>query len=70
MSDILDTLRKALAKSGKSRYQIAKETGLEQATLCRFVKGQTAMNVANAQLLAGAMGLEIVIRPKERGKGR
>lgn len=59
-----------MKKSGKSRYQIAKETGLEQATLCRFANGQTAMNIANAQLLAGAVGLEIVIRPKGRGKGR
>ena len=70
MSKILETLRKAVEKGPKTRYQLAKETGLEQAALCRFVHGQTGLTVESVELLAAALGLEIVIRPKDAGKGR
>lgn len=41
MMTIEETLRKAILESGKSRFQIAKETGVSQTQLCRFMQGRT-----------------------------
>ncbi len=37
---IAETVRKEIAKSKKTRYQIAKETGVSEAQLCRFMQGR------------------------------
>ena len=38
---IIETIRKEIAKSKKTRYQIMKETGVSEAQLCRLMKGRT-----------------------------
>ena len=37
---LTNQLRKAIDAGGKSRYQIAKETGIDEATLSRFMHGK------------------------------
>jgi len=63
---IVKSITQAIGKSGKTRYQIHKETGIDQATLCRLVNGgRCSMNVADK--LCDYLGLEL--RPR-RMKGR
>ena len=38
-----DEIRAAVETCGKTRYRIAKETGIDAAVLCRFVQGQVGL---------------------------
>jgi hypothetical protein len=63
---IMETLRQAIEKSGKSRYRIHKDTGIDQAVLCKIMAGGTC-SMETADLLCKYLGLEL--RPR-RTKGR
>ena len=64
MSQIFDTIRKAIEASDKTRYRLSKETGIDQAQLSRLMSGKEGVSVENLERLAEALGLEIIIRPK------
>ena len=70
MSAIYDAIRKAIAKSGKTRYRLWQETGISQAQLCEFLHGRRGMSIEKLETLAEALGLAIVVRPAKRKKGR
>jgi hypothetical protein len=55
---ILENIAKAIEKSGKSRYQISKDTGIDQAVLCRIVNGGSC-NIETADILCKYFGLEL-----------
>jgi hypothetical protein len=61
-----DQLRRAVRESGVSRYQISKETGINQSVLCRFVAETAGMSLDAVDKLMDALGLEI--RPRRRGR--
>jgi hypothetical protein len=61
-----DQLRRAVREAEASRYQISKETGIDQGTLCRFVAGTAGMSLRSIDELMDALGLEI--RPRKRGR--
>jgi hypothetical protein len=61
-----DQLRRAVRESEATRYQISQETGIDQATLCRFVAGTAGMSLDSIDKLMGALNLEI--RPRKRGR--
>jgi transcriptional regulator with XRE-family HTH domain len=65
---VLDEIRKAMKASGKTRYRLWKETGIDQSHLSRLMHGEAGLSVENLEGLARALGLEIIIRPAE-GKG-
>ncbi len=66
MSAIYDAIRKAIAKSRKSRYRLWQETGISQAQLCEFLHGRRGMTMESLETLAEALGLEIMVRPVKR----
>jgi len=70
MSKILDAIRKAIEAGDKTRYQLSKETGLDQAQLSRLMSGAGAMSYENLERLADALGLEIIIRPMKVKAGK
>lgn len=70
MSAIHDAIRKAMANSDKTRYRLWQETGISQAQLCEFVHGRRGMSIQNLEVLTEALGLEIIVRPAKRKKGR
>jgi hypothetical protein len=39
--DIAETIRNEIRRSPKTRYQIAAETGVAEAQLCRLMQGKT-----------------------------
>ena len=63
---ILKSITNAIAKSGKSRYQIHRDTGIDQTVLFRIVHGQ-GCSIETADKLCEYLGLEL--RPR-RVKGR
>ncbi len=64
-----DDIRDALAAcKDRSRYSLAREMGVAESTLCRFLHGERGLSVENLHRLADLLGLEIVVRPKEDGK--
>lgn len=67
MAKLLDTIRRAIETSGKTRYRIAQEAGIAQSQLSRLMSGECGLNVETIERLAAYLGLEIVVRPK-RGR--
>jgi hypothetical protein len=61
---IADQLRRAIERSGKTRYRISQESGISQAVLSRFVNRQRELSLANVDALCKALGLRTVIKPK------
>ena len=57
-----DVLKAAIEESGLTRYRIAKDTGITEATLCRFVGGETSLRLDKADVLAEYLGLELAKR--------
>jgi len=64
---VTDQLRQAIENGPKSRYQLAKETGIDPATLCRFVHQQGSLSADGIDLLAEALGLEVISRRPRKG---
>src|SRR5262245_8564777 len=55
--DLIEQLRQALAASGLSMNQLGKETGVNQAQLSRFVRGERTLTLPTAAKLCTFLGL-------------
>lgn len=64
--DVADALRTAILASGQSANEIAKETGVAQPLISRFLRGKD-MGIMRAAKIAAYLGLELK-NPKKRGK--
>ena len=62
---IIENIAKAIEDSGKSRYQISKDTGIDNAVLFRIVSGGSC-SVETADILCKYLGLELKPRKKRR----
>ena len=63
---IIETLKKYIRKSGKTRYRIAQESGVSESQLCKIFQG-LGLRCDTADKLMEYFDLEI--RPKKkRGK--
>lgn len=56
---IIDQLKQAIRESGLTNYRIAKDAGVAQITLDRFVSGERDLRGATLAKLAKALGLEL-----------
>lgn len=64
-------LRRLIDASGKSRYQIAAETGIDEATLSRFMHGKGGLSMDGLDRIADCLGLNLTTEGKpQRRKGR
>jgi transcriptional regulator with XRE-family HTH domain len=57
---ISDAVRKAVERSGLSRYEICKRAGIDQAAMSRFMAGKTGLTTTSLDALADVLGLRIV----------
>ncbi|MGE0536258.1 MAG: helix-turn-helix domain-containing protein [Pirellulales bacterium] len=57
--DLIEQLRKAIAKGGQSQYAIAKATGISQPMLNRFVNGERSISLETASRLCDHLKLEL-----------
>jgi transcriptional regulator with XRE-family HTH domain len=69
---LTEQLRRAIDESGRTRYRLAKETGISQESLHRFYHGERGLSTRAIDLLAEALDLEL--KPKRptrrKTKGR
>ena len=70
MTLILDAIRKAIDKSGRSRYAIAKAVGIDQGHLSKVMKGQAGLSLENLEKLLEYLDLEVSVRKKGRSRGK
>ena len=65
-----DQVRRAMDESGLTRYAISKVTGIDGAALCRFASGERGVSMANLDILADLLRLNIVATGKPGRKPR
>jgi hypothetical protein len=65
MKTLAEKLRHEIETCGKSRYSISKSTGIEEASLCRFMHGGS-LKIETVDKLLDYFGYEI--RKKRRRK--
>lgn len=66
-SMIIEKIRKQIERSKNSRYRISQETGIDEAALCRIMRGGSC-KVETADKLLKYFGLTIASKGKKRGK--
>jgi len=64
---LTDQVRQAIDDSGITRYRIAKDTGIDEATLSKFYLGQRGLSMDALNKLGEYLRLTIVT---DRSKGR
>jgi transcriptional regulator with XRE-family HTH domain len=65
-----DQIRAAVDASGKSRYRIAKELGIAESTISRFMSGQGGLSMDNLDALVGLLGLDLAARRQATTKAK
>ena len=64
-----DQLREAIEKSEVTRYRIAADTEIDQASLSRFMSGTTGLTTDNFDKLCEYLGLRLVAdKPARRSQ--
>ncbi len=56
---LTEQVRQAIETCGKTRYQISQDTGIDAATLCRFVGGKGGLSNPILDTLGEYLELEI-----------
>lgn len=65
MHMIIETIRKCIKTSSKTRYRICQESGVSEAQLCRLMQGKT-VTVETADVLLQYFGLTIADKKRKR----
>jgi transcriptional regulator with XRE-family HTH domain len=63
-----DQVRQAIRECGFTRYRIAKDTGVSESALSRFMAGKGNLNLDTLDRLAGVLGLTLRARNAKKGK--
>jgi len=65
-----DQLRRLIDECGLTRYAIAKETGIDQGALSRFMTGKAGLSMPNLNTLAELLGWQVtpVRKPKNKSE--
>ena len=64
----MDQFRQAVLDSDMTRYEISKQTGVDNASLSRFVHGERGLSEEALNSLGELLNLEIVVRKKRKGR--
>jgi transcriptional regulator with XRE-family HTH domain len=67
---LTDQLRQAIDDSGMTRYRIAQETGVSEATLSKFYLGQRGLSMEALNALGDCLQLTIHLGRKAEQKGK
>ena len=60
-----DEIRSAVLNCGKTRYRLAKESGVHESVLSRFVRGKCNLSLNALDKLAPHVGLHVAVRTEE-----
>ena len=56
-----EQLKEAILNCGQTRYRIAQETGVTEATLSKFVHGHHGLSLETVDVLGKYLGLRLVV---------
>jgi hypothetical protein len=62
---ISDQLRQAILSAPVSRYRIAKETGISESALSRFVHGERLLDLSSVDRIGRYLCLRLIAAPQE-----
>jgi transcriptional regulator with XRE-family HTH domain len=65
---VSEQLRDAIVTAGITRYRIAKDTGVNQAALSRFIRGITSLDLITADKLCAYLRLELSEKSGRNGR--
>ena len=65
-----EQVRRAVRDCGLSRYAISKATGIDQATLSRFMSGERGLPMKTLDVLGAFLKLDVVMRERPKRKAR
>ena len=65
-----DQIRQAVRKSRLSQYAISKATGIDKATMSRFMSGERGLPMKTLDRLADFLHMNIVTGKRHQSKGR
>ena len=65
---LVDQIRQAVLDADLTRYQISQLTGIDNASLSRFVHGERGLSEVALNSLGELLGLEIQVRKKKKGR--
>lgn len=61
-----EQIRRLIETSGDTRYRIGVETGIDHATMSRFMNGKAGLSLPNLDALADYLEWEVVAQPKSQ----
>ncbi len=68
---LTDQLRRAVADSGRTLGELARDTGIDKSALSRFVNGERGLSMEGINAIGDYLGLRIVAeKPRAKKKGR
>ncbi|MCC6321727.1 MAG: helix-turn-helix transcriptional regulator [Phycisphaerales bacterium] len=70
MATVTDQLRRAVERSGQTRYAISKATGVPASVLSRFVASGRGLRSENIDRLCAYLGLVLTAKAGKTRKGR
>jgi transcriptional regulator with XRE-family HTH domain len=70
MTSMSDQVRRAIENCGLTRYAIAKQTGITEGGLSRFMAGERDMTLRTLDKIAPLIGVRLVVDRPRRRKGR
>ena len=65
---LIDQIRQAVLNADLTRYQISQQTGIDQASLSRFVHGERGLSEEGINAIGELLNLEIIVRRRKKGK--
>ena len=65
---LTDQIRDAISNCGMTRYQIAKQTGIDESALAKFYNGHRGLSTDNLDRLGQFLQLRIAIDRKPKGR--
>lgn len=63
---VSDQLRGLIDGCGLTRYELAKQTGIDESTLSRFMSGERGLSMKAIDALGAYLGWEVVAKSKSR----
>lgn len=70
MKLLTDQLRQAIDDSGLTRYEIAKQTGIDESALAKFYNGHRGLSMHALNALGECLKLKITLGRKPGKKGK
>ncbi len=68
MANLSNQIRRAVERSGLSRYRICQEIVLDQALRSRFMSGQGRLSIKSLDRLAKLLGLTVSVKKPKKDR--